>query len=80
MSETYVVTIGSDGRSRRVVERHPIPHTALALALARQQYEELSARALNDTIKDMKHEQHRRAGTLAALGGWDPESTQRRGA
>lgn len=77
-SETYVVVIGS-AQGRRTVSRHPIPHTQIALALARQHYEGLSDRAVNDVIKDLTHEQHRRAGTLADLGGWNPEATQHRG-
>lgn len=32
--------------------------------------EPVSDRAINDTIKDMRHELNRRAGTLAELGEW----------
>lgn len=79
MTESYVVSIGEDGKGRRTVERYPIPHLQKALALSRELYEELSDRAINDVIKDLTHEQHRRKGTLAQLGGWDPEQTQHRG-
>jgi hypothetical protein len=78
LAESYVVVIGL-AEGRKTAERHPIPHTQLALALVRQQYERLSDRAINDVIKDLQHEKHRRAGTLAQLGGWDPNKTQFRG-
>lgn len=77
-SETYLVTVVETTKGR-AVERHPIPHKEKAVALARQHYEDLSDRALSDVLKDLKHEQHRRAGTLAVLGGWDPEHAQHRG-
>lgn len=77
--ETYLVTVGRDAKHRRTVTRHPIPHKDLAIALARQHYEGLSDRAISDTITNLVHEQHRRKGTLAQLGGWDPDQTQHRG-
>ncbi len=72
MAEAYVVVIGlHDGR--RTAERRPLN---MPLAFCEQRYEDLSDRAISDVIKDLVHEQHRRAGTLTALGGWDPDKTQ----
>lgn len=75
MAEAYIVVIGTtDGR--RDARRLPLN---VPLAWATGNYERLSDRAINDMVKDLQHEQHRRAGTLAQLGGWDPNKTQFRG-
>ncbi len=73
--QPYIVVFGQDELGRRVARRLPLPSS---VAHARHQYDELTDRALSDIAKDVRHEQHRRKGTIAELGGWDPESTQRR--
>jgi hypothetical protein len=71
-AEAYIVVTGTQN-GKRTARRYPLN---VPLPWARGQYERLSDRAINDMVKDLQHEQHRRAGTLAALGGWDPDKTQ----
>jgi hypothetical protein len=71
-AEAYIIVTGvRDGE--RTTERRPLN---VPLAWAEGRYEDLSDRAIHDMVKDLQHEQHRRAGTLSRLGGWDPDKTQ----
>lgn len=58
--ETFIVVLSSRG-GKRVGKRHNL-HVPLNLAIG--EYGRLSNRALNDAIKDLRHEQMRRAGEL----------------
>ena len=72
MAEAYITVIGTkDGK--KVAKRSPLQ---VPLAWAEGRYEDLSDHAISDMVHDLTHEQHRRAGTLAVLGVWDPDKTQ----
>lgn len=79
-TEKYIVLIDTDAAGVRRARRFPL-HLPLALATAARSdgsfdlsSPRISARALSDLLHDLQHEQHRRAGTLAVLGGWDPNA------
>lgn len=58
--EAYIVTLG-DVKGRRVAKRHRM---TVPLDAATGNFHRLADRTLNDLIKDLRHEQRRRAGEL----------------
>lgn len=74
MADAYIVVRG-------VKDGVPYERTCplhIPLVWATGELERVSDCALADMVTDITHEQHRRAGTLKQLGGWNPEQTQYR--
>lgn len=58
--ETSILIVGEEA-GKRVAQRHPL---TVPVHFARSQWGKLSDRALNDLIKDLRHEQMAREGGL----------------
>jgi hypothetical protein len=71
-AEAYITVLGTHN-GKKTARRLPLN---VPLAWAQGHYEKLSDRAIHDMVTDLQHEQSRRAGTLAKLGGWDPDKRQ----
>lgn len=66
--ENYIVSICFE-KGRRIARRHRL---SVPLDAATGHYHRLADRTLNDLIKDLRHEQRRRAGEL--FDGQESES------
>lgn len=72
--EKYLLQIGEDELGRRTATRSQC-HLDSTIVLTGK-LDKASDRVLTDMLADLRHEQHRRAGTLAELGGWTAPSSR----
>lgn len=67
--EKWILTLDVDHLGRRTATRSPCHWPVLVASSG--DWKRASDRVIADTLADLRHEQHRRAGTLNVLGGWD---------
>lgn len=75
-ADAWVVVVREvDGQ--RYARRFPLGVDRAFAANGVEGLPQMSDRAISDFLNDLQHEQHRRAGTLAQLGGWTPSKPSR---